>query len=82
METDAMCEHLGVHKAVLNGLCNIIDTDGTIKKSRCLETYLNMGNTCWEQVVKVVADYPFYNLRLDMEIAATHHGIDYSKIEL
>ena len=32
LETDAMYEHLGVHKAVLNGLCNI-DTDGTIKRS-------------------------------------------------
>ena len=66
-----------MHKAVLNGLRNIIDTDGTIKRSRCLEVYLNTGNACWEQVVKVVADYPFYNLRL----AATH-GIDYSRIEL
>ena len=45
-----MCEHLGVHKAVLNALCNIIDTAGTIKNSRCLEAYLNMGNACWEQV--------------------------------
>ena len=78
---EAMCERLGVHKAVLNGLRNIIDTDGTIKKSRCLEAYLNMGNACWEQVVKVVADYPFYNLKLAKEIAATH-GIDYSRIEL
>ena len=76
-----MCEHLGVHKAVLNGLCNIIDTDGTLKKSRCLEADLNMGDACWEQVVKVVADYPFYNFRLAKEIAATH-GIDYSRIEL
>ena len=29
---EIMCEHLGVHKAVLNGLCNI-DTDGTIERS-------------------------------------------------
>ena len=76
-----MCEHLGVHKAVLNALRNIIDTDATIKKSRYLEAYLNMGNACWEQVVKVVADYPFYNFRLAKEIAATH-GIDYLRIEL
>ena len=76
-----MCEHLEVHKAVLNGRRNIIDTVETIKKSRCLEAYLNMGNSCWEQVVKVVADYPFYNLRLAKKIAATH-GIDYSRIEL
>ena len=77
-----MCEHLGVHKAVLNGLCNIIDTDATIKKSRHLDACINMGNACWEQVVKVVADYPLYNFRFAKEIAATHHGIDYSRIEL
>ena len=40
-----------------------------------------MGNACWEQIVKVVAEYPFYNLRLAKEIAAKH-GIDYSRIEL
>ena len=78
---EAMCEHLGVHKAVLSGLRNIIDTDSTIKKSRCLDAYLNMGDACWEHVVKVVADYPFYNFRLAKEIAAAH-GIDYSRIEL
>ena len=32
-----------------------------------------------EQVVKVVADYPFYNLKLAKEIAAKH-GIDYSRL--
>ena len=34
-----------------------------VKKSRCLEAYL----ACWEQVVKVLADYPFYNARLTNE---------------
>ena len=78
---EAMCEHLGVHKAVLSGVRNIIDTDSTIKKSRCLDAYLNMRDVCWEHVVKVVADCPFYNFRLAKEIAAAH-GIDYSRIEL
>ena len=73
-----MCEHLGVHKAVLSGLRNIIDTDSTLKRSRCLKAYLNMGSVCWEKVVKVVADYPFYNLKT---IAVTC-GIDYSRVEL
>ena len=40
------CEHLGVYKAVLNGLDNIIDTAGTLKKSRSLEAYLNMSTAC------------------------------------
>ena len=43
---DTMCEHLRVHKAVLNGLDNIIDSAGTLKKSRCLEAYLNMSTAC------------------------------------
>ena len=55
LETDAMCEHLGVHKAVLNALRNIIDPNDAIKKSRCLEAFLNVSNACWEQVVKVAA---------------------------
>ena len=76
-----MYEHLGVHKAVLIALRNNIEHWQDNKKSRCLEAYLNMGNACWEQVVKVVANYPFYNLRLAKEIADTH-GIDYSRIEL
>ena len=40
-----------------------------------------MGSVCWEQIVKVVADYHFYNFRLAKEIAAAH-GVDYSRIEL
>ena len=39
-------EHLGVHKAVLNGLDIIIDSAGALKKSRCLEAYLNMSTAC------------------------------------
>ena len=40
------CEHLGVHKAVLNGLDNIIDSARALKKTRCLEAYLNISNAC------------------------------------
>ena len=36
-----------------------------------------MGSVCWEQVVKVVADYPFYGVRLAKKIAGTC-GIDFS----
>ena len=41
-----------------------------------MEAYLNTGRACWEQVVKVVADYPFYNARLANNIAHMQH-IDY-----
>ena len=66
---ETLCDNLGVEKAVINRLRNLIDTDSTIKKSRCLEAYLDTGGACWEQVVKVVADYPFYNARLAKKIA-------------
>ena len=69
----------GVEKAVINGLHYVTDPDNTIKKSRCLEAYLNTGRACWEQVVKVLADYPFYNARLVRNIAQTQN-IDYSTI--
>ena len=37
-----------------------------------------MASVCWEQVAKVVADYPFYNFK---KIAGTC-CIDYSRVEL
>ena len=46
---------------------------------RCLEAYFNLGNTCWEKVVQVVADYPFCNIWLAKTIA-DENGIDYSII--
>ena len=76
---ETLCENLGVEKAVINGLHYVTDPDNTIKKSRCLEAYVNTGRACWEQVVKVVADHPFYNARLARNIAHTQH-IDYSTI--
>ena len=51
--------------------------------SECLETYINLGEACWEQVVKVVADHPFYNNGLANDIVHDHiHDVDYSKDEL
>ena len=44
-----------------------------------MEAYLNTRRACWEQVVKVVADYPFYNARLANKIAHMQH-IDYFTI--
>ena len=66
---ETLCENLGVEKDVINRLHYVIDPHNTIKKSKCLEAYLNTGRACWEQVVKVVADYPFNNARLAREIA-------------
>lgn len=76
---ETLCENLGVPKRVLSGLNNMIDTYYEKKKQLCLKAYLDTDRACWEQVVKVVADYPFYKIRLSKEIARKH-GIDYSSI--
>ena len=53
------------------------------KMTECLQAYINLGEACWEQVVNVVADYPFYNTWLDKDIARDYiHGVGYSKDEL
>ena len=69
---ETLCENLGVHKAVLSDLHDIINTDNTIKKRRCLKAYINTGKAYWEKVVKVVDDHPFYNARLAEKIANMH----------
>ena len=67
----SLCEYLEVPKPVINRLLFSSEQDER-KKSECLEAYFNSGKACWEDVVKVVANYPFYNKKLAMEIAAKH----------
>ena len=45
-----------------------------------MEAYLNTGRACWEQVVKVVADYLFLMLDLLANNIAHMQHIDYSTI--
>ena len=68
---ESLCEYLEVPTPVMNGLrySNKLDER---KKSECLQAYFNSGQVCWEEVVKVVADHPFYNKRLAIKIAAEH----------
>ena len=73
---ETLCENLGVPKAVTNELRSSSMENGK-KKSRCLEAYLNTGEACWEQVVKVVAEFPFLNKRLARQIA-NKQNVDYS----
>ena len=73
---ESLCENLGVPKAVLNEL-RFSDKQTGRKKSGCLEAYLDTDNACWEQVVKVVADFPFHNKRLARQIA-DRQNVDYS----
>ena len=73
---ETLCEYLDVPKHVINRL-HFSNKQDQRKKSECLEVYFNSGKDCWEQVVKVVADFPFENKRLAKKIA-DRHGIDYS----
>ena len=41
--------------------------------------HLSTDKACWEDVVKVVAAYPFHNKRLARKIADTH-GVKYNDI--
>lgn len=76
---EPLCENLGAPKPVVNQLRDE-NIDSWLKKRRCLEAYINNNkNACWETVVKVVADHPFYNRRLAEKIA-DENGIDYSSI--
>ena len=67
----SLCEYLEVPKPVINRLLFSNEQDER-KKSECLEAYFNSGKACWEDVVKVIANHPFYNKKLTMEIAAKH----------
>ena len=68
---ETLCENLEVPSAVINEL-HFSNSKIERKKAVCLEVYFNSGKACWEQVVKTVADSPFYNKRLARQIAATH----------
>ena len=43
--------------------------ENAAKKQRCLAAYVDQGNACWEEVIKVVASYPFYKNLLAAQIA-------------
>jgi len=75
---ETLYENLGTPEPVLKQLrFDSIATE--VKRRRCLEAYLNTDKACWETVVKVVADDPFYNKQLARKVA-NEHGVDYSNI--
>ena len=75
---EALCENLGTPVPVLKQL-RFDSIESSMKRSRCLEAYLDTGKACWETVVQVVADDPFYNKKLAKKIAH-EYGVDYSNI--
>lgn len=77
---ELLCENLGVPAPVLIQLrFDIVEV--IVKKRRCLEAYLYTGRACWEHVVKVVANHPFYKQRL-AKMIADEHDVHYYYSEL
>ena len=68
---ESLCENLGVPKPVMNRLRSSNKQDER-KKSECLQAYFNLGEVCWEEVVKVVENHPFHNERLAKIIASKY----------
>lgn len=75
---EILCENLGVKKATIENLKMSREPIET-QKFRCLEAYRSQKGGCWEEIIKVVADDPFYKEQLAMKIAK-QHGIDYSSL--
>ena len=75
---EALCGHLGAPEAVLSELRDS-EMGTRKKKSRCLEAYYNTGKACWEQVVKVVAEFPIQKKKISEQIAHAH-DINYSSV--
>lgn len=75
---ETLCENLNVPKSVVKNLLSESMEIGK-KRRKCLEAYLNLGNACWETVVRVVADHPFDNKMLAKKIAAKY-GVDYQTV--
>ena len=71
---EALCENLGVEAAILNNL-RYAQMESEEKKRRCLQAFYKQGVVCWESVVKVVMDDPFYDRSLAQRIAEKY-GVD------
>ena len=68
---ESLCENLEVPKPVMNSL-HFSSEHPQRKKRECLQAYIDSGEACWEEVVKVVANNPFYNKRLAKKIASKY----------
>ena len=71
---EALCTHLEVPEATLDGLV-YAQLENTAKKQRCLAAYFDQGKACWEKVIEVVAGYPFYRKNLAKQIAEKYRVI-------
>jgi len=76
---EALCENLGVKAAILNNL-RFAQMEDEEKKRRCLQAFYKQGDVCWESVVEVVMDHPFYDRDLAKRIAKKY-GVDLPKMQ-
>ena len=73
---EALCRQMLLSKTILDSLQSA-SMNSEAKKTACSVAYLSTGKACWENVVKVVAAYPFHNNRLARKLADTH-GVEYN----
>ena len=72
---EALCSYLGVPEAKINELVHE-HLENTAKKQRCLAAYVDQGNACWEEVIKVVSSYPFFKNLLAAQIAKKYRTVE------
>lgn len=66
-----LCHNLKVNDAVMNAL--EFDPQHAIENKRvCLRAYFDTGEATWEDVVKAVEKYPFFNKRVGKQIASKY----------
>ena len=68
---ELLCTHLEVNGAVMDTLRHS-GLDITIKKERCLSSYIDSEEATWNHVVKVVCSPPFNKIKLGKKIAKRH----------
>lgn len=69
---EALCANLEVEEAILDRL-RYEQLQGEQKKQRCLQAFYQQGTVCWETVIKVLIEDPFYNGKLAEWIAKKHN---------
>ena len=57
-----------MEKPILEDL-KYAELQGEQKKQRCLQAFHKQGTVCWETVISVLTEYPFYNGKLAKRIA-------------
>ena len=65
---EGLCMNLGVDRSLMNELKHSNKED-KIKKTECLQAYIDSGEAYWEKVVKAISNYPIDNKRIASQIA-------------